>query len=90
LGTESITKQGLLHTEINGEIVKNTSQLFKGIIMIFDGVFNSITNDIEEPVTATDGIHVMKIIEAAIESSAQQKSSFALNIPLFCVELIFM
>jgi predicted dehydrogenase len=38
----------------------------------FDG-FNSITNDIEEPVTATDGILVMKIIEAAIESSAQQK-----------------
>jgi hypothetical protein len=25
LGNESITKQGLLHTEINGEIVKNTS-----------------------------------------------------------------
>jgi hypothetical protein len=37
LGTESITK-GLLHTEINGEIV-NTSQLFKGIIMIISMVF---------------------------------------------------
>jgi hypothetical protein len=31
--------QGLLHTEINGEIVKNTSQLFKGIIMIILMVF---------------------------------------------------
>jgi predicted dehydrogenase len=41
--------------------------------MIILTVFNSITNDIKEPVTATDGIHVMKIIEAAIESSAQKK-----------------
>jgi hypothetical protein len=30
----------------------------------------------------------MKIIEAAIESSAQQKSSFALNIPVILCELI--
>ncbi|MFV8351542.1 Gfo/Idh/MocA family oxidoreductase [Flavobacterium sp. XS2P14] len=39
----------------------------------FEGIYRSITDDIEEPVTATEGIHVMKIIEAAIESSAQQK-----------------
>jgi predicted dehydrogenase len=73
-GTESITKQGLLHTEINGEIVKKHIPTLQGnYYEFFDGVFNSITNDIKEPVTATDGIHVMKIIEAAIESSAQQK-----------------
>ncbi|MFV8356604.1 Gfo/Idh/MocA family oxidoreductase [Flavobacterium sp. XS1P32] len=73
-GTESITKQGLLHTEINGEIVKKHIPTLQGNYYdYFDGVFNSITNDIEEPVTAIDGIHVMKIIEAAIESNAQQK-----------------
>nr|WP_309755058.1 Gfo/Idh/MocA family oxidoreductase [Flavobacterium sp.] len=73
-GTESITKQGLLHTEINGEIVKKHIPTLQGNYYdYFDGVFNSITNDIKEPVTATDGIHVMKIIEAAIESNAQQK-----------------
>ncbi len=73
-GTESIAKQGLLHTEINGEIVKKHIPTLQGNYYdYFDGVFHSITNDIEEPVTATDGIHVMKIIEAAIESSAQQK-----------------
>ncbi|MFV8362509.1 Gfo/Idh/MocA family oxidoreductase [Flavobacterium sp. ZT3P35] len=73
-GTESITKQGLLHTEINGEIVKKHIPTLEGNYYdYFDGVFNSITNDIKEPVTATDGIHVMKIIEAAIESNAQQK-----------------
>ena len=73
-GTESITKQGLLHTEINGEIVKKHIPTLQGNYYdYFDGVFHSITNDIKEPVTATDGIHVMKIIEAAIESNAQQK-----------------
>ena len=73
-GTESIVKQGLLHTETNGEIVKKHIPTLQGNYYdFFDGVFYSITNDIEEPVTATDGIHVMKIIEAAIESSAQQK-----------------
>jgi hypothetical protein len=59
-----------MHTEINGEIVKNISTLQR--VLDFDGIFNSITNDIEEPVTDS-GILVMKIIEAAIESSAQQK-----------------
>jgi predicted dehydrogenase len=73
------------YTEINGEIVKTS---LKGNYYDFDGVFNSITNDIEEPVTATDGILVMKIIEAAIESSAQKKSSFALNIPFILCGLI--
>jgi predicted dehydrogenase len=63
-GTESITKQGLLHTEIN-EIKKKHIPTLRNYYDYFDGVFNSITNDIEEPVTATDGIHVMKIIEAA-------------------------
>ena len=73
-GTESVTKQGLLHTEINGKILKKQIPTLQGnYYEFFDGVFNSITNDIEEPVTAIDGIHVMKIIEAAIESNAQQK-----------------
>lgn len=34
-GTESVEKQGLLHTEIKGEIKKKASQHFKGIIMTF-------------------------------------------------------
>ena len=73
-GTESVGKRGLLHTEIDGQIIhENIATLQGNYYDFFDGVFHSITNDIEEPVTANDGIHVMKIIEAAIESSAQQK-----------------
>jgi predicted dehydrogenase len=43
--------------------------------MTFDEVYNSITNDKEEPVTGQDGLRVMQIIKAAIQSSAQKKQS---------------
>ncbi|WP_341825550.1 Gfo/Idh/MocA family oxidoreductase [Flavobacterium sandaracinum] len=39
----------------------------------FDGVYYSIINDAIEPVSSQDGVHVMQIIEAAIQSSAQKK-----------------
>jgi predicted dehydrogenase len=73
-GTESSDKKGLLHTEINGEIVKEYIPTLQGnYYAFFDGVYNSITEDAMEPVTAQDGVHVMQIIEAAIQSSAQKK-----------------
>ena len=73
-GTETIENRGLLHTEINGQIFHESISTLQGNYYdFFEGIYRSITNDIEEPVTATDGIHVMKIIEAAIESNAQQK-----------------
>ncbi len=73
-GTESIEKRGLLHTEINGEIVKEYIPTLQGNYFdFFDGVYQSITNDATEPVTAQEGVHVMQIIEAAIQSSAQKK-----------------
>ena len=73
-GTESSDKKGLLHTEINGEIIKEYIPTFQGNYYdFFDGVYHSITNNTTEPVTAQDGIKVMQIIEAAIQSSAQKK-----------------
>ncbi|MES2578462.1 MAG: Gfo/Idh/MocA family oxidoreductase [Bacteroidota bacterium] len=73
-GTESSDKKGLLHTEINGAIVKEYIPTLQGNYYdFFDGVYNSITQDAMEPVTAQDGVHVMQIIEAAIQSSAQKK-----------------
>jgi hypothetical protein len=65
LGTESIEKEGLLHTEMDGKIIHGKSQRFKGIIMtFFDGVY-TIVNGKEEPVTGEDGLRVMQI--AAIQ-----------------------
>jgi len=73
-GTESIEKRGLLHTEINGEIIQEIISTLQGNYYdFFDGIYHSIVNDLTEPVTAQDGLHVMQIIEAAIQSSAQKK-----------------
>lgn len=73
-GTESIEKRGLLHTEINGEIIEEIIPTLQGNYYdFFDGVYHAIVNDSTEPVTAQDGLHVMQIIEAAIQSSAQKK-----------------
>ena len=74
-GTESLDKKGLLHTEISGEIVREIIPTLQGnYYEFFDGVHQSIINDSTEPVTAQDGVHVMQIIEAAIQSSAQKKA----------------
>ena len=74
-GTEDIEKEGLLHTEVNGKIVHGKIPTLQGnYYSFFDGVYNAIVNDTVEPVTAQDGVHVMQIIEAAIQSNAQNKT----------------
>ncbi|MFP9098938.1 Gfo/Idh/MocA family oxidoreductase [Flavobacterium sp. RHBU_24] len=73
-GTEPEDKSGLLHTEINGEVVRKTIPTLQGNYYdLFDGVYKAITEGATEPVTAEDGARVMKIIDAAIESNAQRK-----------------
>jgi scyllo-inositol 2-dehydrogenase (NADP+) len=74
-GTESEDNQGLLHTEINGEIIKEKVSTLQGnYYHFFEGLYQSIANDKPEPVTAQDGVNVMRIIEAAIQSSEQMKA----------------
>ncbi|WP_369752841.1 Gfo/Idh/MocA family oxidoreductase [Flavobacterium sp. WC2409] len=73
-GTESIDNEGLLHTEIEGKIIHGKIPTLQGnYYSFFDDVYHSIVNNTIEPVTAQDGVHVMQIIEAAIQSSAQKK-----------------
>jgi scyllo-inositol 2-dehydrogenase (NADP+) len=73
-GKEAKSKEGILHTEINNDVlIENIPTLQGNYYDFFDGVYNSITQDAIEPVTAQDGVHVMQIIEAAIQSSAQKK-----------------
>jgi len=74
-GTESVENQGLLHTEIDKNIVKEKVKTLQGNYYdFFEGMYQSIINDAIEPVTAIDGIHVMQIIEAAIRSNQQMKT----------------
>jgi predicted dehydrogenase len=73
-GTEPKDKEGLLHTEINGTIIREKVPTLQGNYYdYFDGVYHSILENKPEPVTAQDGTNVMQIIETAIESNAQQK-----------------
>lgn len=73
-GTEAKSKDGLLHTAVNNDVfIANVETLQGNYYDFFDGVYNSISNNQPEPVTAQDGLHVMQIIEAAIQSSSQKK-----------------
>ena len=74
-GPESKTMEGTLHTESEGKIIYEKVSTLKGNYYdFFDGVYQSISNNTVEPVTAQDGVNVMRIIEAAIQSSEQQKA----------------
>ena len=74
-GKEPKSKEGTLHTEINNDVLNVKVPTLQGNYYdFFDGVYQSISNDAIEPVTAKDGLNVMKIIEAAIQSSEQMKA----------------
>jgi scyllo-inositol 2-dehydrogenase (NADP+) len=73
-GEESVEDEGLLHTEINGELFRDKIPSLSGNYYgFFEGVYQSVVNDTIEPVTAQEGLNVMRIIEAAIKSSSQGK-----------------
>ena len=73
-GMEVPGNEGLLHTEIVGKIIKEKVPTLQGNYYdFFDGVYNSIVNDTKEPVTAQEGLQVMQIIEASIQSNGQGK-----------------
>jgi predicted dehydrogenase len=74
-GTEREGQEGLLHTEIDGKISKEKVPTLQGNYYdFFDGVHQAIANGKIEPVTAEDGVNVMRIIEAAFQSSEQKRA----------------
>jgi len=74
-GIEKEGQEGLLHTEIDGKISKEKVPTLQGNYYdFFEGVYQAIVNDKLEPVTAQDGVNVMRIIEAAFQSSEQQRA----------------
>ena len=69
-GKEPEYKSGVLHTEIEGSIVRENIPTIPGNYYgFFDGLYQSIKKNAPEPVSATDGVNVMRIIESAIESN---------------------
>lgn len=73
-GTEPEQEHGLLHTEVNGNVIKERVKSLQGNYMeYYEGVYQSIANNQQPPVTADDGIRVMQIIEAAYKSHREKK-----------------
>lgn len=73
-GQEPNAEMGYLHTQFNGEIIKEKIPTLQGNYGAFyDGIYESIINKKPCLVCGIDGWNVMKIIEAAQLSNNEQK-----------------
>ena len=73
-GKEPEGEKGLLHAERDGRPFREYVVSEQGNYMdYYQGVYDSIRNNRDVPVPAADGLAVIRIIEAAFESSRQQK-----------------
>lgn len=73
-GKEPDFKKGVLHTEIEGEEVREHVPTIAGnYYYFFDELYKAIRKGKPVPVSAQDGIRTMRIIEAAIESASAKK-----------------
>ena len=65
---------GLLHTEINGDVVRKELTSTPGNYMgYYDDVYKALTGKAPNPVPPEDGIKTIKIIEAALQSANERK-----------------
>ena len=73
-GIEPATERGLLHTEKDGKVIREYIQSEKGnYAEYYSGIYNAIRNGKAVPVSAEDGLNVIKIIETAIKSNKEKK-----------------
>lgn len=73
-GREPKKLQGILHTEINGKIIREKIPSQQGNYRdFFEAVYQAIRNKAKVPVSANEGSNVIRIIEASLESNRQQK-----------------
>lgn len=73
-GKEPETEKGLLHTEINGEIIREYIQSEQGNYgEYYEAIYESIRNNKPIPVTAEQGLDVITIIEAAFRSNEEKR-----------------
>jgi predicted dehydrogenase len=73
-GHESERDYGLLHSR--GEGGDNRQPIVSSVgnyMSFYDGMYTAITSDTDVPVSATDGIRVMRVIEAVIESNEKKR-----------------
>jgi scyllo-inositol 2-dehydrogenase (NADP+) len=74
-GTEPETGKGLLHTDKDGQnIIREYIVSEKGNYMsYYNGIYEALRNNKPLPVTAEDGLNVVRIIETAFKSVAEKR-----------------
>ncbi|MET0393314.1 MAG: Gfo/Idh/MocA family oxidoreductase [Chitinophagaceae bacterium] len=82
-GTEPENGRGLLHTEKDGTVIKETLPSLRGNYGdYYEGVYQALRHEQPMPVAATDGLHTIRIIEAAFASSRERKAIGLSSYPL--------
>ncbi|NSL89974.1 Gfo/Idh/MocA family oxidoreductase [Chitinophaga solisilvae] len=73
-GAEQPHEWGLLHTEINGKVVKQFLPGTNGNYMdYYNGIYAALVNNAPNPVAPQDASNVIRVIEAAFKSSREGK-----------------
>lgn len=73
-GKEPEHEKGLLHTEKDGIIIKEyIHSLLGNYSEYYDGIYNAINSNADVPVSAEDGMKVIKVIEAAFKSNKERR-----------------
>ena len=73
-GKEPESEKGFLHAEKNGQLVKEHIPSLSGNYMdYFESVYQSIRNGAPIAVTADQGLQVIRIINAAFQSSRERR-----------------
>jgi predicted dehydrogenase len=73
-GKEPENEKGLLHTEKDGKMIKEYRPSFQGNYMeYYDGIYKALREHQAPPVTAEEGLDVVRVITAAYKSNQQKK-----------------
>lgn len=73
-GMEPESERGLLHTEKEGRIIREYIPSERGNYMdYYNGIYKAIREDQPVPVSAEEGRQVIRIIEAAFQSSEERR-----------------
>lgn len=73
-GKEPESGRGLLHTEVDGQIIREYIPSLQGNYSdYYDGIYRSVALDEPLPVTAEEGLYCIQVIEAAYRSAAEKR-----------------
>jgi predicted dehydrogenase len=72
-GVESLSDKGLLHTEVEGKVLREHVDSEVGNYMeYYHQVQQAINEGKPAPVTAEDGLSVIKVVKAAFKSNSEK------------------